>query len=356
MSVISEQDLIDTINGTESPNATPTPQEEQNPTAPIIEAEPPVKPEEQPTEQSVTPTFNLADELQKATNGEIKSAEHLAEILGKSKGLSELEAKLKTYEDENTSLKAKVAIDPYANDFTKKLDTLVRANVPQQTIDAFIRINKVENIDDLQPVEARILALQIKEGLTPQEAEDYINGTYKLQVEDEEDLKEVADVRREQIRLKVDANADKEFLKTHKAEVSSVPVDNSVKEAETRNQDLQKHVEAITPIVKNISNELSFKDFTINGKEGEAAIKMDLEFAPESKADIENRLMAIVKSDPLSYPNTQEGIDKLKSVGSTDKRVRAEYHNPTTPNRGNDNPNPGKTSNEELADWVLQNT
>lgn len=375
MSGITEQALSDLILESQGE---PTSQQEQvteTPTAPVTEA--PITPEAPKAETLETPTqptFNLDEELQKLTGGEIKSKDQLSEILGKTKGLSELEARLKTFEDENTSLKAQVNTSPFANDTIKKLNDLYSKNVPQHTIDAFMRINKVENIDDLQPLEARKLALQIKEGLSSEEAEDYINGTYKLVASDPDDDGEVAKVKIETLRLKLDSNADKEFLKTHKADVSREPVDANQKQVEQQQQDLQKHVATLQPIVKNISNELAFKDININGKEGEAAIKMDFDLTPESKESLEPALLDYIAKNGANIPNNQEGIDHLKTVGNnilvlqnwkkwisdatnnTDKRVRAEYHNPTTPNRGNDNPTPGKTSKDELAQWVLENS
>lgn len=376
MGIVTEQDLIDTINDVESTPApvADAPVSTENPTpippaadAPVI----PAKADDQPPAQ---PVFNLDEELQKISNGEITSKDQLAEILGKTKGISELEAKLKTYEEENTSLKAKAEVSPFANDFTKKMNDLYKSGVQQSTIDAFVKINKVENIDDLQPIEARKLALQIKEGLTAEEAEAYVKGTYKLTQEDPDDEAEATAVRLANIKLKVDANSDKEFLKTHKANVSTPAVDNSEKEAKDYADSIKKQSETLLPIAKSVISALAFKDIVINGKDGEAAIKMDLEMTPESKTMMENRMMELVNTSPQTFPNTPEGIEKLKqtaenlvvlqnwkswiatSVNTREKDVRAEYHNPTTPSRGTDNPNVGKTSNEELGDWILANS
>ncbi len=372
MAEVTQQDLIDTINGTESQETPPTPTPEITQNEPTKEVDnPPAPVAEQAPE---TPTFNLDEELQKLTNGEITSKDQLSEILGKTKGLSELEAKLKTFEDENTSLKSQVNTNPFANDQIKKLNELYQKGASENTIEAYLRINKVPNIDDLEPLEARKLALQIKEGLTVQEAEEYVRGTYKLSVEDQDDPEEVAKAKMDAIRLKVDSNSDKEFLKTHKAEVSQAPVDNSAIESQKQAESHQKHVELLTPIAKSIVNELSFKDININGKDGEAAIKMDLEPTPESKAFVQERLLKVVNEQGVNIPNTEEGKKQLQEVASNilvlqnwkkwladstntrEKDVRAEYHNPTKVDRGNDNPTPGLTSKEELAQWVIENS
>lgn len=375
----NQQDILDTINGTDTPPVTDpiTPTVPIAPTAtdaPAASTEEPVKTEQPAATDPAAPVFNLDEELQKLTGGEIKSKDDLVQILGKSKGLGELEAKLKTFEDENLDLKAKVSVDPFANDMARKLNALYQANAPQNTIDAFIRINRVESIDDLSPLEAKKLELQIKEGLSAEEAEDYIKGTYKLEQDDPEDDSELVKMKHDALRLKVDSNASKEFLKTHKADVSQAPIDESAKVAEKQQEDFKAHVNTLIPIVKNLSNVFAFKDINVNGKDGEAAFKMDLDLSDESKASIEPALMDYINKNGANIPNTQEGIDHLKTVGenilvlqnwktwlatatnSREKTVRAEYHNPSTPDRGKDNPNVGKTSQQELGEWLLENS
>lgn len=375
----NQQDILDTINGTDTPPVTDpiTPVVPAVPAAtdaPAASTEEPVKTEQPAATDPAAPVFNLDEELQKLTGGEIKSKDDLVQILGKSKGLGELEAKLKTFEDENLDLKAKVSVDPFANDMARKLNALYQANAPQNTIDAFIRINRVESIDDLSPLEAKKLELQIKEGLSAEEAEDYIKGTYKLEQDDPEDDSELVKMKHDALRLKVDSNASKEFLKTHKADVSQAPIDESAKVAEKQQEDFKAHVNTLIPIVKNLSNVFAFKDINVNGKDGEAAFKMDLDLSDESKASIEPALMDYINKNGANIPNTQEGIDHLKTVGenilvlqnwktwlatatnSREKTVRAEYHNPSTPDRGKDNPNVGKTSQQELGEWLLENS
>ncbi len=371
MGTITNQELTDLINESETGVETPETQPENTPTPQNEAPQPETAPAAEKTPEALT--FNLDEELQKISNGEIKTQDELKAILGKTKELGTLEAKLKNFEDENTSLKAKVATDPFANDLARKLNDMYKSGANQSQVDAFIRINKVENIDALSPVEAKKLELQIKQGLSAEEAEQYVTGTYKLVAEDPNDNDELAKIKLEEIRLKVDANASREFLKTHKAEVSAVPVDNSQIEAQKKQEDFQKHITDLTPLVKNVSNILAFKDINVNGKDGEAAFKMDLELSDESKASLEPALMDYISKNGANIPNTEEGIAHIKTVGENilvlqnwknwlanatntrEKAVRAEYHNPSTPNRGTDNPNQGKTSKEELADWLLAN-
>lgn len=369
----NQQDLIDTINGSDDVQTEiKQPEQQSENSQHELNQEQENKQEKQP-EQQKAPEFNLEDELQKLTNGEIKSKDQLSEILGKAKTLSDLEGQMKTLNEENTNLKAQANTNPFADDFTKRLNDLRKANASQNTIDAFIRINRVDNIDDLSPVDARILSLQIKEGLTSQEAEDYVYGSYKLKNADPDDTDEEAKVRMDTLRLKVDSNADKEFLKTHKAEVSSLPVDNSKIEAEKQQQKHQEHVQTLTPIAKTIANSVVFKEININGKDGEAAVKMDLNYTDESKSLVEQKLLEIVQQNGVTIPNTPEGIKVLndvaenmyvnlnwkrwlaESTNATEKRVRAEYHNPSSINRGDDNPNKGRTAKEELGQFLLDN-
>lgn len=371
MAEVSQQDLIDTINGVE-PEPVNTPQNTDQP--PVNGDQPNPAPVPEPDKSNPAPTFNLDEELAKLSNGEIKTKDELAAILGRAKEYDSLEAKFKTYESENTDLKAKVSVDPFANDFSRKLNEFYKVGADQHVIDAFMRINRVENIDDLSPLEARKLELQIKEGLTPEEASQYIDGTYKLKAEDEENPSDLQKAKHEEIRLKVDSNASKEFLKTHKAQASQIPTDPTVAKAQEQESLKAKHVESLLPFAKNVSQQIAFKDINVNGKDGEAAFKMDFNLSDESKASLEPALVDYISKNGMNIPNTQEGVDHLKTVAENilvlqnwkrwiadatntrEKSVREEYHNPSSVNRGKDNPNPGKTSVEELGDWLLQNS
>lgn len=363
----TEQDLIDTINGTN--------------TAPAVEAAPaaPAEPESQqqqpntqepakadPAQPAAAPvTNNFDEELGKISGGALKSKEDIAKLIEGSTKLTEFETRVKQYEEENTSLKAKVNTDPFASPFLKGLNDLYKSNASETQIAAYTTLNRV-NLEELQPLEQRKLALQMQHGLTPQEAEEHLNGLYKLNPDEYDD----AEIAKAKIALKIDAKTDLTYLNTQKAESAIAP---GVKEDTEAKAQAQAHIEKLQPIAQNIMNELSFKGLSINGKQGQDALVTDFEISDNSRKELAAQMEGYISNYGNNIPATEEGIQQMKQFAENvlvlnnwknwlinaasvrETQVRAEYNNPSGINRGNDNPNKGKTSQEELGNWLLEN-
>lgn len=340
-------------------------------------AEPTVTPiiEEKTTAQ---PAFDLDAELLKISGGSIKSQSEFADFSERVKKLPDLESRLKSFEDENTSLKEKVNTDPFVNDFTRKLNELYKGGAKESQVQAFIALNKVDNLDSLSPFDAKVLALQMKNGLSAEDAEIYINGTYKLDTEENDE----GTIHRENIRLKVDSQADKDFLKTYKSEVSTPPANESQKqqkqfeEQQALLQDEQTaKIQKLTPVAKDISQNIDnyFKGVSLNGKTGDKNIVTDFALSDDSKESVQRTVQQFINNSPQSIPDGEEGVEFLKGFAETlavkanyknwiinaasvrEKQVREEYHNPTTIHRGTDNVHNGKTNKEALGQWLLDN-
>jgi hypothetical protein len=307
--------------------------------------------------------------LVRITNGEVKTKDDLAVILERAKSATDFENRYKTYEQENADLKSKVEANPFANDYTKKLNDLYRGGASETQIQAFTMLNKVSNLDELSPMEARSLALQVKHGLSPDEANRYLNKEYGVDVSDPNSKLDPD----EAIRLKIDSASDKDFLKTHKAEVSTVPVDNSAQQQELLQQQNEQRIQRIQPIAKNVVNDMvstGFKGISINGKEGNDAIKIDLPMMDSNKSALQDAVDGYVKNYDIQ-PNEQ-GIKAIQDYAKNvawiqngerwlieaaslrEKQVRAEYHNPSSGNipRGINNPETGKTSQQQKEDNI----
>lgn len=374
---ISAEDYEATVNGTteevnlEEPTFDPQIQP-QNPTP---QAEVPAPAADPNTTVPATPaptnTFNLDEELVKTTGGAIKSKDELSALLDNARKATELETQLRTYQEENTSLKAKSEISPYANDFTKKLDGLYRGGANESQIQAFITINKVQDIDALTPLQASALALQVKHGLTPDEAEAYLNNKYDI---DPEKPGIIPD-RNAEIALKIDSGADRDFLKSHKAEVSQTPVNNQEREQQAYREQQTAKIHQLQPIAQTALNSVlttSFKEVSINGKEGDAAVKVDLPLSEESKAGLSKTVADMVANNWNGLAPDEKGVEAIKTfsdnvlvlqnykswlidvASKTEMRVRAEYNNPSPINRGPDAPAPGKTSKEEMEQGIME--
>lgn len=363
--------LADMLEGKAAPQAPPVAQEpaptpEPNP-APVADIPEPNKPIDTPTTEQ--PTFNFDAELEKISGGAIKTQADFAAFIEKSNKAGDFESRYTAIEKENNELKAKVDSDPFANDYTKRLNELYKSGATDTQIQAFTALNKVPNLEGLSSVDARILSLQIKNGITEDEAKIYLNAQYKLDPTEYDE----ATVKAEEIRLKVDANADREFLNTHKAEVSKLPENKAEAEQRVLEQKQAEEVTKLTPIAKSVIQGAKdlFKGLSLNGKEGDGNVKGDFEVTEQSLKSLDPLVENYIKSnwetlskssDPAAdirgYAENLLVIQNYKTMiinaaGQRELQVRAEYNNPTPVNRGQDAPAPVKSSKEEFEQRLL---
>jgi hypothetical protein len=327
------------------------------------------KPEQ--TAPTDTPTFNLDSELEKISGGAIKTKDQLSSLLETSRRSIELETRLRTYEEENTNLKARAETNPFANDFTKKLNDLYASNANESQIQAFMAINKV-NIDELSPLQASSLALQVKFGLTPEDAEIYLRDKYGVDPEQpDQPLSKQAE-----IALKIDSATDRDFLRTHKAQVSQIPANQQEQQERLMQEQYNQTVQKLAPIASSVVTDVlanSFKGFSINGKDGEGAIRIDLPIGEETKGSLNKVVADMVASNWDSFPTDPEAQkEKIQTFANnvvllqnyknmfidiaskTEMRVRAEYNNAEPINRGNNATPQGRTKAQERVDGITR--
>lgn len=364
MTITAEQ-YEATINDTDIEEPVTPPIDPQNPPADL--ATPPVPPnsETPPSSPPAAPTFNLDEELVKTTGGAIKSVSEISALLDKANKTQELETQLRQFQEENTSLKAKADTNPFANDFTKKLNDLYKSGANESQIQAFQIINRVGDIDALSPMDASTLALQVKHGLTPDEAKAYLNDKYNLDPEDPN----AQLTKNDEIKLKIESTADKDFLKTHKAEVSALPENTEAKAQQLYEQQMNQRVQQLEPIAKTVVTEAltnSFKGVSINGKEDDTAIRVDLPISQESRDKLAETVGNMTRAQWENWTPDEKGVEAMKTfsdnvlvlqnykswlidvASKTEMRVRAEYNNPGSINRGKEAPAGGKTSEQEV--------
>lgn len=353
--------------------------------APPVQAAPPVS-QEAPAAEPVTPptnepnkpidtptpeqpTFNFDAELEKISGGAIKTQAEIAAIIERSNKVADLEGRLSNFEKENNDLKAKVSTDPFANEYTKRLNELYKSGASDTQIQAFTTLNKVANLEGLAASDARILALQIKNGLTEDEAKTYLASTYKLNPEEHDE----ATIKAEEIRLKVDANADREFLKTQKAEASIIPErasDIAQRELEQKKTEQVAKLQPVANTVLQTAKDL-FKGISLNGKDGDQNIKADFEVSPESLSKVNKAVSDLIQNRWDAIPANEEGRKTLEdfarniliqenyktmivnAASQRELQVRAEYNNPTPVNRGQDAPSPVKSAKDEFDQRLL---
>lgn len=340
---------------------------DDKPVAPVDDK--PVSTEPTPTpsqEPAVTPS-NWISEVSKSIGVDIQSVDQLKDLAKKATEYDGLESQKTILNQELEKLKAEKSVNPYANDYIKKLNDLVAQGRSKDDIKAFETINSVGELKELDPLHTVKLALQLRDGLTPEEAEIRIKSRYKL----DDSLFDEDVIAANKVDLKLDAKKDAEFLETFKAKVSENPI-------EAQQQDLQKKVqeltEKVTPIAKSIQESLTtIKGVNLNGKSGDDAFITDLPVSEESRSKISDIVTQYAVANNIE-PN-EEGLKNLNqfaeniavienwrnwmidAASKTELRVRAEFDNPSTIERGNDNPVDHKAvSAKQQEDWVLANS
>lgn len=320
-----------------------------------------------PTEQA-QPPFNLDDELVKITDGRIKSKTDLAGILDRYSQFDDFESRLKALDDENLSLKAKVNTDPFANDLSKKFNELLKGGAKPEQVEAFLTLNKHDNFESMSAYDAKLLALQVKEGLTEKEAKIYLDASYKLNAEEHDE----ETIAREQIRLKVDARADKEFLASKKAEVSTPPKNEQEALAQLNAEKQTAHIDKLAPIAQNALKQISFAGVNINGKADDKAILADFTPSETSLKSLPDKVAQYVKDQWANLPANEDGAKRISdfarsililenheawqqhAVNVTEKKIREEYHNPSAIQRGTDAEHAGKSDRDNRVKFVEQ--
>lgn len=319
-------------------------------------------------QQAAQTPVNIDEELLKISGGALKSKDDLAALLEKSNSYTEFETRLKTYQDENIALKAQVNTEVFATPFMKGLNDLYKAGADPTQIKAYETLNRI-NLEELSPLDVRKLALQSRHGLTPEKAETYLKDEYKL---DEETYDE-ATVATANIKLQIDSKADLDYLKSQKAESAVLPVSPDAKAQELEQEQHTQHIAKLKPLADNVINSLNFNGLSINGKQGADGLTADFEISEDSKKGLAARMEGYLASYGANLTADANGVKQMEDFAKNvlvlgnyqnwiinaasvrEKQVRAEYHNPSGINRGTDNPAKGKTSTEEMGDWILQN-
>lgn len=321
------------------------------------------------TAEQEQPKWNFDEELVKITDGKVKTSTDLAGILEKYSKLDDFESRITALDSENNELKAKVNTDPFANELSKKFNELLKGGAKPEQVDAFLKLNKHDNFESMSPYDVKLLALQVKEGLTEKEAKIYLDSAYKLNADDnEEDV-----IAREQIRLKVDARSDREFLQQHKAQVEKTPVSQQEQQNAAFQQKHEQHVSQLAPIAKEALKAITFTNQNINGKSDDKAIFADFTPSEESVKSLPDKVAQFIQNEGVNIPANEQGAQRIQdfaksllilenhevwrqhAVNVAEKKIREEYHNPSAIQRGVDNDkNTGNSDRDARVKFVEQ--
>lgn len=316
-----------------------------------------------PDTQVPTPTAaSWITEASKSIGIEFKTEDDLKNYFNKAKSYDDLEGRATTLSQDLEKVKSERP--ELANDYVRILNEMYAQGRPKEDIKAFEKINSVGELKELPPLETMKLALQLRDGLTPEEADIRLKSLYKLDeaVYDEDTIAE------SKVNLKIDSKKDGEYLEQFKAKVTENPA--KAQQQDFENQ-IAEYTAKVTPIAKSIQDSLTaIKGVNLNGKTGADAFITDLPLSDESRSKISDLVSDYASRENI--PLDERGIQVLREfaenvawisnkenfaidiASKAEARVRAEFHNPSTISRGVDASNTDATvAAKQMEDFIL---
>lgn len=322
------------------------------------------------------PSVNIYESLSEISNGSIKSEDDFKGIIEKANQYTDLESKHTSAVAELEALKKK---NPFANEYLEKLNQLYLSGADADQINRFNRINQLGNIDALDSRSAVKWQLIHKFNLTESEAETKLKSTYKS----DDTLFSEDEIAASNIDLKIAADQAKKYLKNQQASYEVKPetipaaTEPDTEAKETPEQALLKKQEyeaKVSPIVQTIEQELPsyFSKVNTNGQKDDKAITIDLPIPAEVQKHIGSLVKEFAVNNQLD-PSKSDHVESMKTysanlakmimfdawiIDASNKReeaIMAKFHNPSTIDRGQNNPEaPAKTKEAAAASMVAK--
>jgi hypothetical protein len=221
-------------------------------------------PMQQISEQPQSPAFDLGEKFG-----------------GRFKSLDEVETYLMDVE-------SKAAKDPFANDLVRNLNKAIADGIDPEL---YMNVSRMD-VNEMSEKEALILEAQMKNGLSPEDAEFFIERAYKLPEEINEYNANDPDVREAQIKMRIDAQKAKEYLENYKQDALSSP----------KEKWQAQMTAAWEPVIPKVVE--NFKNFTVSTKAGDFNVP-----ASEGAINAANTLLSeVIKSGMLDNMPDQEGM------------------------------------------------
>lgn len=334
------------------PQDTPnTPPADNNPPAPpaIPSGDaPPIPPE---NKQEGAPSTDWIQKLTEISGGLITTEDDFKGTIEKVKKFGDLESQNQTLSQE---LEAAKNVNPFANDGIKKLNELYASGATPEQITLFNRINQLGDVMALSSRDAIKWQLQQKHNISESEADIMLKTRYKT----DDTLYSEDEVSAANIQMKIEGDEAKSYIKGLQVSFDTKAPEAPVTETpEQLQQKADLYELQVTPIVKSIEQELPtyFAKINVNGLQGDKAETIDLPVPDEVKTHIasEVKKYATQYNIDLSKPENVKGLqDYAKNMtkmamfeswiidasNKREEKIREEFNNPSTINRGQDNP------------------
>jgi len=214
-----------------------------------------------------------------------------------------------------TELEEKLKVDPFANDYVKTLNEMVRTGKSADEIENFTKISRL-NIDELSPVDAKVMVM-VKNGYDAKIAKEIVEEDFPI-----EDYEPGTPERaRLEEKLRVSSLEDRKILKEFKKDLTTVDNSAAVQAETNRLQliaDAENHKKSVKQIIPTISEKISgLGEKNLNGKEGDQAVKLNFDYNAEFKSQLP------VKLESFFLDGRMEVNDE--NVALAEKYIRADY-------------------------------
>ncbi len=312
---------------TTTPTTSETEIVNETPVAPVAEA--PVETEivettpsaEQVTE-TLTDTIQQPDYskfLSETTEGLFTDVDSFKSAIPK---LKEYDTKVAEYESlvaKYNELEEKSKVSPFANEYVKTIDEMLRAGKSEAEIENFTKISRL-NLDEISDVDAKVMVL-VKNGYSEEVAKMKVEEQFPLS-EYDEDSPKYAMLKED---LRISALNDRKELKEFKKDLSTV--DNSAQEqANAKAEELKlaeiaknkAHTDAVKQAIPKISETISgLGEINLNGKENDEAVKLNFDYNVDFKSLLPQKLEAFFLDGQMEI--NEENIQLAQ------KYIKADY-------------------------------
>jgi len=245
-----------------------------------------------PETTATTDTVDYAKFLSENSDGLFTDVESFKSALPKIKEYDEKIGAYDTILKEKTELEEKLKVDPFVNEFTKTLDSMIRAGKSADEIENFTKISRLD-LDQLSATDAKVMVM-VKNGYSEAIARQIVEKDFPL--DDYNEGSTERSILEEQLR--VSSLQDRQILKDYKKELTAV--DNSAQEqanaqleqnrlAEIANKNA--HIQSVKQTVPKIAETIvGLGEINLNGKEGEEAVKLNFDFNADFKSNLPKAL------------------------------------------------------------------
>jgi len=199
--------------------------------------------------------------------------------------------KIKEYDQlvsAKTELEEKLKVDPFANDYVKTLDSMIRAGKSADEIENFTKISRLD-LDQISAIDAKVMVM-VKDGYSEAIARQIVEQEFPLNDYDEGTVER--SILEE--KLRVSSLKDRNILKEYKKDLTTIDTSAQTAAEQQRLTDIanaEMHKQTVKQQIPKIAETLTgLGEINLNGKEGDEAVNLKFDFKDDFKAGLPKAL------------------------------------------------------------------